>query len=58
MAYRLELPPSSTIHPVFLVSQVKKAVGNTIVVQPLPPILSAELDWNVEPEDILAERNT
>ena len=28
------------------------------MVQPLPPIISAELDWNVELEDILAERNT
>ena len=28
------------------------------MVQPLPPILSAELDWNVEPEDILSKRNT
>ena len=28
------------------------------MVQPLSPILSTELDWNVELEDLLAERNT
>ena len=33
MAYKLELPASSRVHPVFHVSCLKKVIGNKIPVQ-------------------------
>jgi hypothetical protein len=53
VAYRLELPPSSTIHLVFHVSQLKKAVGAHHTVTALPPSESSM--WSV-PEGILQRR--
>jgi len=36
MSYKLELPPSVSIHPVFHVSQLKQHVGNKKVFEELP----------------------
>lgn len=52
MAYQLELPPTTTIHPIFHVSQLKQ-LGNTVTSQQLPPQLKAALEWVVELARIL-----
>lgn len=56
VAYKLEFPADSCIHPVFHVSNLKKKVGEDITTQnQLPPIFySGELHLN--PEKILAWR--
>lgn len=52
MAYRLQLPEHSTIHPVFHVFQLKLAVPVTHDVQPLP----SSLDGLQVPEHVLQRR--
>ena len=42
MAYKLELPTSSRVHPVFHVSCLKKVIGNKILVQTIFPELDKE----------------
>lgn len=57
VAYKLELPESSRIHPVFHVSQLKEAIGQGQITATLPPQITAELELIVQPEQVLAVRN-
>lgn len=57
VAYKLQLPTSSTIHPVFQVSQLRRAKGVAISFPVLPPQLSPDLEMIVESDDVLGVRN-
>ena len=56
VAYRLESPPSSSIHPVFHISQLRRAKGASHSSSLLPPQLNADLELIVEPETLLEVR--
>ncbi|KAJ4745598.1 polyprotein [Rhynchospora pubera] len=56
VAYKLNLPPNSSIHPVIHVSQLKARVGSGQAVAPTLPIISNTTSLVKEPEAILARR--
>ena len=53
VAYKLELPPSSCVHPVFHVSCLKKVIGTNIKAQNILLELYNEGSIILEPKDIL-----
>lgn len=58
VAYKHKLPEHSRIHPVFHVSQLKQVLGMNHAVNLLPPTLSTEGEFVVEPQDVLDTRYT
>ncbi|PNY16937.1 retrotransposon-related protein [Trifolium pratense] len=56
VAYKLQLPPDSKIHPVFHISLLKCAVGNYQVQGELPKDLEIAVESDVYPEKVLGSR--
>ena len=56
MAYKLELPRTSQVHPVFHVSYLKKVIGDKIPIQSIMPELDEEGKLILEPEKISETR--
>lgn len=52
VAYKLQLPSTSSIHLVFHVLQLKLALGPDVVSQPPPPALNHDIEWGMEPWDM------
>ena len=56
MAYKLELPVASRVHPVFHVSCLKKVIGDNMPVQTILPELDVEGKIILEQEVVIETR--
>ncbi|GJW15685.1 ty3-gypsy retrotransposon protein, partial [Tanacetum coccineum] len=57
VAYKLKLPSTATIHPVFHVSQLKKFIGSNMEKNDLPDGLTEEMEVILQPQKVLTVRN-
>ena len=57
MAYKLELPSSSRVHPVFHVSCLKKVIGDKLPIQTILSELDEEVKIVLELEAVTETRN-
>ena len=56
MAYKLELPAASQVHPIFHVSCLKKVIGENLPIQTILPELDEEGKIILEPESVIETR--
>ena len=56
MAYKLELPSSSRVHPIFYVLFLKEVIGDNIPIQTIFLDLDEEGKFILEPEKIIETR--
>lgn len=57
VAYKLELPETSKVHPVFHVSLLKKVIGKDVVPLPDLPVVDEDGNFTVVPLNILGCRD-
>nr|GEU55879.1 putative mitochondrial protein [Tanacetum cinerariifolium] len=56
VAYRLKLPDTASIHPVFHVSQLRKVVGDQVPETNFPKELTKDIEMRVQPQEVLGVR--
>ncbi|KAI0523375.1 hypothetical protein KFK09_005770 [Dendrobium nobile] len=57
VAYRLKLPPYATIHPVFHVSQLRRALGEHAISAALPATMTEDWEVILEPLELMGVRS-